>query len=380
MTAGPELRAAAVAVRLLGHEKPRLVASVGGVAFAVLLMLVQMGFRNSLLDSALQLLDMVEADAVVAHKDKRYLLDNWRIPRQRLYQALAAPGVAAAWPLTWDVRFWKEPGGLQRPIRVISVDPAAPMWVREDLRAAVPGLAWPDTALIDGRSRRHFGRRGPGPAQVERRRLNVAATFLMGSDLDADGNLVVSEDTALRIAPTPRNLIEMVLVKAAPGTDRSALVASLQAALPRDVLVHTKEQLRAREVRYWTSGTPVSIVVGIGMMMGFLVGMAICYQVLYTEVADHLPEFATLKAMGYGNRFLAAVVLLEALSISLAAFLPGVLMGWGVYSLLAAVTGLLLRLTAARIGLVLGLTVLMCATAGLLALRAVRADPAELFR
>jgi len=377
----PEARAAVFALRLLGHEKPRLAFSVAGVSFAVVLMLVQMGFRNSLLDSAVHLLDMLDADVVVAHKDKRYLLDNWRIPRQRLYQALAAPGVAAAWPLTWDVRFWKEPGGIQRPIRVFSVDPAAPMWVPEDLRDAVRGLAWPDNALIDGRARRDFGPLGPGPAQVERRRLNVSATFRMGADLDADGNLVVSEDTFARIAPRPFNLVEMVLIKAAPGADLRALVASLRAALPGDVLVHTKDQLREREIRYWTSGTPVSIVVGIGMMMGFLVGTAICYQVLYTEIADHLPEFATLKAMGYHDRFLAIVVLLEALSISLTASLPGVLLGWAVYSLLGAVTGLLLRLTAARIGLVLGLTVLMCAVAGLLALhRALRADPAELFR
>jgi putative ABC transport system permease protein len=146
------------------------------------------------------------------------------------------------------------------------------------------------------------------------------------------------------------------------------------------VSVLTRTELRQRDIDYWDAGTPVSIVVMIGLVVGFVVGVVICYQVLYTEIADHLPEFATLRAMGYGGGFLAVIVGSEAILLSVGALVPSLLLGAALYEGLEAVTGLRLDLTAPRIALVSTLTVTMCTLAGLLALRRVQqADPAELF-
>jgi len=146
------------------------------------------------------------------------------------------------------------------------------------------------------------------------------------------------------------------------------------------VLALTKADALQRDVEYWDAGTPVSVVVGIGMLMGFVVGIVICYQILYTEIADHLPQFATLRAMGFSRRYLMAVVLCEAVLLALVAFAPSLLMGQILYGVLASASGLLLKLTLPRITFVLTLTLAMCASAGLLALRRVlQADPAELF-
>ena len=116
------------------------------------------------------------------------------------------------------------------------------------------------------------------------------------------------------------------------------------------------------------------------MVLGFVVGMVICYQILTSDVADHLPEYATLKAIGYTNRYLSWVVVQESLILAAAGFVPGIAVTYGTYLLLTDLTGLPLVLTPGRFGLILGLTVVMCVTSGLLAVRKIKkVDPADVF-
>jgi putative ABC transport system permease protein len=380
LTATPR-QAAVLAFRLLTHDKVRLAASIGGVTFAVFLMLLQIGFRNAILDTVVELLDVLDADIIVAGKGKRYMLDSSRIPRQRLFQARSATGVAAAYPFTFTARAWKNlESGLERPVRLVAVAPDDPLFLRDDIRGSQRGLDSPDTALLNRRSRPYLGRLTTGPAQIERRMVRVIDTFAFGTDADADGTVIVSEETLYRFGWRPE-LIEMVVVKTAPGASTAAVAASLRSILPMDVLIHTKAQLREKDYRYWSRVVPIGILVGIGVIMGFIVGVAICYQILYTEISDHLTEFATLKAIGYQNAYLTSVVLAEATFISLAAFVPGALLSAIAYAALAASTGLVVRLGIGSLAEVLALTVGMCVAAGVLALRpAFQTDPARLFR
>src|SRR5438105_15919755 len=130
-------------------------------------------------------------------------------------------------------------------------------------------------------------------------------------------------------------------------------------------MVLTKDEFRDQERTYWRTSTPVGFVFGLGLVMGLIVVVVICYQVLATDVADHLAEFATLKAMGYGGSYLAGVVLQQALLLALVGFVPGCLVSWLLYRVLEQATGLPLLLTIPRVGAVLGLTVLMCSLSGL---------------
>ena len=169
-------------------------------------------------------------------------------------------------------------------------------------------------------------------------------------------------------------------MKIRPGEDPRVVAQRIQKALPGDVAVRTREEMMALDREHWDTGTPVSLIVFLGMTMGFVVGVVICYQILFTEVADHLAEFATLRAMGFSRVYVMLVVVSEALLLSVVGLVPSLLAGWGIYRVMEAFTGLLLSLTFERIAFVSTVTVLMCVFAGILAVRKVlEADPAELF-
>jgi putative ABC transport system permease protein len=135
-----------------------------------------------------------------------------------------------------------------------------------------------------------------------------------------------------------------------------------------------------KEQDFWEKVTPIGVVFDIGMAMGFVVGLAICYQVLFAEIADRLPQFATLKAIGHTDAALARVVLLEALYLALMGFAVGITISHWLFRWLQNETGLNMNMSVSDSMSVLGLTVLMCGVAGLLASRRLlTVDPASLF-
>jgi putative ABC transport system permease protein len=176
--------------------------------------------------------------------------------------------------------------------------------------------------------------------------------------------------------------VDLGVVRLQPGTDRARVQREMQAmfAADGDVDVLTRDGIIAREKWFWWTNTPIGFAFGAGVLLGFVVGMVICYQILATDVADHAAEYATLKAIGYPNRYLSLVVLQEALILAGLGFAVGLPATLVLYYLLTDWSGLPMRLTLARGGLVLALTFVMCAGSALLAVRKVKkVDPADVF-
>ena len=114
--------------------------------------------------------------------------------------------------------------------------------------------------------------------------------------------------------------------------------------------------------------------------MGLVVGAIICYQIQFTDISEHMPEFATLKAMGYGTSYFWSIILCQSFYLACLGFLPGLLVSYGLYSMLAESSGLVMSMTWERILLVWGLTLVMCLVSGALAIRKLfGTDPASLF-
>lgn len=373
----------------LGREPLRLLIGVAGVAFAVILVFMQLGFRSAMYESATRYHRSLDYDLVLLSPKTPFIGIAEGFTRRRLYQALGAEGVASVSPVQIQQAFWKNPW--QRGVRnivVVGVDPTRRGFLLPEVERQLAEIRLPDVVLFDARSRPEFGpvadhlaRGRPVSAEVNDRRVAVGGLFALGTSFGIDGTLVTSELNFRRVFPDrAAGAIDLGLVQLAPGADLSEVQARLERALEDDVLVLTRAGFIEREVRYWGTTTPIGFVFGFGAIMGLIVGAVIVYQILFADVSQHLREYATLKAMGYSNRFLSSVVLQEAAILSVLGYLPGLAVTLGLYRATAEATRLPLALDGGRALLVLGLTLAMCGGAALMALRKVRAaDPAEVF-
>jgi putative ABC transport system permease protein len=384
----------------LTHNKGRFALSLAGVGFAVVLMFIESGFYYALLDSTVALIDRFDADLVIVSKVKTTLQAWGGAPRRRLTQALGVPGVAQVSPLYLEgVRsVWRsERTHRRRVIRALGVDPDNPALTMPEVGAGATDLRLPDRALFDRAASSIYGHPDAGTRRDELsgRHVDVGGTFRIGTDFVYEGNAVVGESGFAYFFPARTGSalrdVEAGMVRLTEGADLADVKARLTKALQSgiatpqnsggdDVMVMTKDEFREQERRYWQTSTPVGFVFGLGLVMGLIVGVVICYQVLATDVANHLPEFATLKAMGYSDRYLAGVVLKQALILAVVGFIPGAFLSGSLYMILGQLTGLPLLMTPPRAGIVLMLTVFMCSASGVLTVRKLRsADPADLF-
>jgi putative ABC transport system permease protein len=373
----------------LGREPLRLLVGVAGVAFAVILVFMQLGFQSAMYESATRYHRHLDYDIVLLSPKTPFIGIPEGFTRRRLYQALGADGVSAVSPVYLQQAFWKNPW--QRGVRnivVVGIDPTRRAFLSEDVQGQLGEIRIPDVVLFDARSRPEFGpvagefaRGSPVRAEVNDRRVSVGGLFRLGTSFGIDGTLVTSDLNFLRIFPNRApGVIDLGLVELAPGGDLEAVRERLERALEDDVLVLTRAEFIDREVRYWGSTTPIGFVFGFGAIMGLIVGAVIVYQILFADVSQHLREYATLKAMGYSNRFLSNVVLQEAAALAVLGYVPGLAITLGLYRITADATRLPLELSGGRAILVLALTLAMCGGAALMALRKVRsADPAEVF-
>jgi putative ABC transport system permease protein len=373
----------------LGHEKLRTSVALAGVAFAVILVFMQLGFQDALFTSAVTVHRHLEGDLFLVNPQSAYLATMRTFSRRRLYQVLGTEGVRSVTPLYAQLAPWKNPHtGQSRAIFVIGFDPEADALRLPAVDAFRPRLRLPDVVLFDEASRPEFGpvaaavRAGRRPsAEVQGHRVTVEGLFRLGTSFGIDGTIVTSDLNFLRIFEgRPPGLINVGLVRLRPGADPAVVRDALAASLPGDVTVLTREGYLARERRYWATSTPIGYAFTFGVVMGWFVGAIIVYQILFADVSANLAGYATLKAMGYRHAYLFAVVLVEAVILAVVGYLPGLAICERLYRLTAAATRLPMEVTAARALLVLGLTVAMCGASGLVAMRKVRsADPADVF-
>lgn len=390
----------------LTHDRRRLLLAVGGVGFAVLLMFLQLGFRNALLDSTVAFLEALDADLIVTSPARYALAVSEPFPRRRLEQARGCDDVIAAEPLyleghlvtlrsgeaSGDARSAgrdadAEPTAIERPIRVAAFDPGVSVFRDLDIREAATRLRMPMTVLADERSKRDYGSLAEGRTiELLGRRVEIVGTFRLGTDFANDGTLLTSIETLHTLIPRRHanaagaSDVDVGIIRVEPGADVEGVRARLAAMLPSDVVVHSKAGYVAQELRFWKKSTPIGFVFGLGLALGFVVGVVVCYQILATEISDHMAELATLKAMGYSPRFFLFFVLEESLYLAVLGFIPGVIGAAICYAGLASATGLLMRLSLDRAGAVFILTLAMCVVSGLLAIRRLHtAAPADLF-
>lgn len=379
-----------LALLQMRSQKTRQMVAIAGIAFADFLMFFQLGVRDALFDSQVRPYATLKGDLFIVNKLSDNLQSVKSFPRDNLYRSAAIDGVESVRPLYIGQARWRNPDNkASRQIFVYGIDPNRPAFDWPEVEPQLDKLKLLNQALYDragltpqlGDVAALLKQESPLPVQANDLEINIVGLFTLGSSFSAQGNLLVSDSTFLRLfSERKANDIDLGIIEAAPNIPIQQLQASLQATLPENLLVLTLEQFSARELAYWNAGSPIGPTFNLGVIIGFIVGAVIVYQILYTDVSDHLPEYATLKAMGYSDRYLISVILQEAFLLAALGFLPGFLLASGFYSFFKSVTFLPIGMKLSRAITVLVLTIVMCGGAGAIALRKLRAaDPADIF-
>lgn len=373
----------------LTRDKRRFCAALAGIAFAVVLMLAQLGFQDALLSSVGLLHSNLSGDLVIISPQYQSVIQPKTFTDRRLLQALGCGSVAGTSAVYLGVGPFKNPfTGGERDIFTIAFNPATAVLDRPGIAENLSRIRTPGTVLFDRIRRPEFGPvaeafadQGPIVTEVAGKRIDIVGLFELGTSFGADGNLVMSDETFLRLFPfRTRGVVNVGLITLKEGADGGRAKEEIARLLPDDVRVLGHEEFVDLERRYWTTNTPIGFVFKLGVLMGLFVGCIIVYQILYSDVTEHLPEYATLKAMGYPDRFLFKVVLQEAAVLSFLGFIPGVLISQVVYTVSSRATLLPLGMTARRTIAVYVLTLVMCGISAALAARRLKAaDPAEIF-
>lgn len=387
-----------IAWRNLTHNKQKLLIAVSGVAFAVVLMFQQTGFENALFDSTVEVVKKTDCDVIVFNRARFALSSELRFNREYMNMAAGIQGVKSASPLFIDntIALFRATNTdsktkpKPRPIRVLGCDIDQNVWASDEINSQIQKLRSPDTALIDRLSKPEFGFQfddqsivGTQTGELLERDVDLVGTFKMGRDFAHEGNLIMSDRNFAKYFRyrgfDPLSVVDLGLIKADDIT-AIELRDRIRAALPSAVTVMTKSEFVDREVAFWSRSTPIGIIFKIGTAMGFAVGIIICYQILATDIADHLSELATLKAMGYSDNYFRSLVISESLILSILGFIPGLIFSLLIFQFSAEMTGLIMLMTIPRAALIFGLTVIMCLISGFIAMRKlIAADPASLF-
>lgn len=376
------------------HSKGRLAVASAGVAFAVLLIFMQLGFMNMFFDSTVLIHRQLNADVVLLSSTARDFVSAGTFPRTRLLQALGVPGVADAEPLYVATRDWIRPSdvdwGKREQMLVMGIRPDFKAFRDPEISAKQRMLIETGAALFDRQARGEFTilrsaiERGERPqADLNGRMVTLVGTMQVGSSFEVEGALVMSDQSFFEFAIDRVPAAPSVgLVHLAPGYDAGSVAAAIRSrfggyddtvvmTMP-EFIEHSKDRLR-REA-------PIGFLFIFGAAIGMIVGVVVVVQILSADVHDHLAEYATLKAMGFTNRSLLGIVIEQSLILSVAGFIPGLLASVALYGMVHTALAMPIGMSPERLVLVFGLTVTMCTISGAIAMRQVRnADPADVF-
>jgi putative ABC transport system permease protein len=370
-----------IAWRNLAHDRIRFLVTLVGIVFSVVLMAVQSGLLVGFVVTIANVVDNTAADIWVVGRGVRSVDLPTAIPERRRYQILSLPGIATVDPLMHVFAILKRPDGGAESVVVVGFDTATGIGGPWDLiEGRAEDLQQPDAVILDRLYRDKLGIERVGQVvEINGRRARVVGftdgirTFTQAPHVFADIK------TARHLAGFAEDRLNYLLVRAVPGQDHAALRDAIRARVP-EIDAHSRAEFARRSVLYWlvTTGAGFSLV--ISAALGLVVGIVVTAQTLYATTIDHLPEYATMRAMGAPARYLYGIILRQAAIAAGLGYAIGIaIAGLVVASARDSSAAMLMPWPlAAALGVA---TVAMCAAAALISIRKVMAiDPVSVFR
>ena len=370
-----------LAWRNLAHDRSRLVVTMVGVVFAVVLIAIQIGLYLGFVESATTIITHTRADLWMVAKGTRNFEITVPIHEREAYLARSVPGVAHAEGLMVQFVPWKKPEGGDESVLLVGFDlnrGLAGPWnlVEGDLEA----LRRPDTVVVDRLFADKLGVRGPGDhVEINGHRARVVALTQGIRSFTTSPWVFTAAHTAQEMSGFDSSQWNYVIATVAAGHDPDEVRDTLSAAIPR-ADVYTSQELAETTRDYWLFTTGAGASVLVSAVLGLLVGAVIVAQVLYATTVDHLSEFGTLRAMGAPRGFVYRVILSQAAISATVGHLIGIAIAMALSKGSEAGSVLILVTPQLALGLYL-VTLTMCMGASLVSIRkAMTIDPAMVFQ
>ena len=373
----------------LKHDKVRLLTALSGIAFADILIFMQLGFKDALYKTNTQYPRQIQGDIVLVSNQATNFNKLYTFPRRRLYQAHDIPGVESAEAVYVGSLDWRNPENREKAsMMVLGFDPDRPVFSLSEVNQQLDKVKIPHTVLFDRASRGEYQEvvsqveQGNSlTTEIDRHTVTISGLFQVGASFRDDGAIITSDQNFLRLFPRRKpGAVSLGVINLEDGYDAEQIRAYLNDYLPEDVRAFTHQEYVDFELNYIQTSSSIGFTFDMGTTVGFIVGMVIVYQVLANDVNDHMAEYATFKAMGYGNLYLLGVVFEEAIILALIGFIPSLAVASGLYHLTATATALPIAMPVSRAVNVLISTIVMCTLSGAISSSKVHsADPADIF-
>jgi putative ABC transport system permease protein len=372
-----------LAWRILAYDKRRTALALIGIFMAILLVFVELGFFYAVPRGGLLLYDNMRFDLLMASNDYEYQAQPGVFPLSQLDKVRASPDVQQATPVYFGYTKWKSgEGGLWPDVFVIGFDPASDIFTPKSINLQTNALERGDTVLVDSSTRPMFGPLDTGRVvEIDDRKITIGGRYVLGTGFMGLGVALTSVANFARLFPLRgAGIVNLGAIQLEPGIDPGRAAGDLRKAIGPGVQIFTRQQLEAHETAYWTTRTSVGIIFGSGLLISFVVGIMIVYQIVSTQVSRQLPQFATLKAIGYRDRSLVATVSAMSLLIVVTGFVPALGAALGLYSVIREQTLLPVAMSEINLVAVFAAALIMALISALLSVGGLRrADPADVF-
>ena len=372
-----------LAWRILTDDKRRTALALIGIFMAILLVFVELGFFYAVPRGGLLLYDNMRFDLLLASNQYEYQAQPGAFPLSQLEKVRSSPDVAEATPIYFGSAKWKSgEGDLWPDIFMIGYDPASHIFIPDSINRQTAVLDRVDTVLVDSSTRPIFGPLDTGRVvEIDDRKVTIGGQYALGTGFMGLGVALASTANFARLFPQRGStIVNLGAIRLKAGVDPDRAAGDLQKLTGAGTRIFTRQELDAHETAYWTTRTSVGIIFGSGLLISLVVGIMIVYQIVSTQVGRQLPQFATLKAIGYRDRSLAATVSAMSLLIVIAGFIPAVAAAFGLYSLIRQKTLLPVMMSEMRLLAVFAAALGMAVISALLSVWVLRrADPADVF-
>ncbi len=372
-----------LAWRILTYDKRRTALALIGIFMAILLVFVELGFFYAVPRGGLLLYDNMQFDLLLTSDQYEYQAQPGVFPLSQLERVRTSPDVAEATPIYFGFAKWKSgEGDLWPDVFVIGFDPASHVFIPDSINQQTAVLDQANTVLVDSSTRPMFGPLDTGRSvQIDDHKVTIGGQYDLGTGFMGLGVALTSTANFARLFPHRGSaIVNLGVIRLKPGVDPARAAADLQNLAGAGTRIFPRQELDADETAYWTTRTSVGIIFGSGLLISLVVGIMIVYQIVSTQVGRQLPQFATLKAIGYRDRSLATTVSAMSLLIVIVGFIPALAVALGLYALIRQETLLPVTMSEMRLLAVFAAALGMAVISALLSVWVLRrADPADVF-